>query len=337
MVRLASTLVLLSALAASVRAGAPDYFPETAKDFSTTSIGPVLVHYFTIKNTSKETIHLGTPRIGCGCVAASLLKSTLAPNETTFVAAYMDTKKIPTHQRNTFKTVTVTVPFQRPVQEEVVLRVSCVAREDLFFSPDSFAFGTVQKSAGGKSSMKVTLYNQPKWEIAEAKSTGKFVKVAAKEVARQGAEVSYQVTATLDPDCPAGNWMSEVFLTGNSAGMSKIRIPVTVQVAESSAAIPPAIAVNPSEVKFGDLPMSVKPSSQQVMLTGKDPFKILEVNVPEGAVTVTQVTEGTRASHVLKVNVAAGTEGEVKRTIEIVTDSKTQPKLIIPVSALVTK
>jgi len=330
MIRFACSLVLLTGLAASARAGAPDYFPETAKDFSTTSIGPVLVHYFPIKNTSKDTVQLGTPRIGCGCVAATLLKNTLAPNETTYVAAYMDTKKIPTHQRNTFKTVTVTVPFLTPVQEEVVLRVSCVAREDLFFSPDSFSFGTVQKSAGGKSTMKVTLYNHPKWEIAEAKSTGKFVKVEAKEVSRQGAEVSYQVTATLDADCPMGNWMSEVFLTGNAAGMSKIRIPVTVQVSES-------IAVSPSEVKFGELPMSEKPSTQQIMLTGKDPFKILEVNVPEGAVTVTQVTEGTRASHVLKVNLAAGTEGEVKRTIEILTDSKTQPKLIVQVSGLVKK
>ncbi len=330
MVRFAATLVLLSTLAASARAGAPDYFPETAKDFSTTSIGPVLVHYFPIKNTTKETINLGTPRIGCGCVAATLLKNKLAPGETTYVAAYMDTKKIPTQQRNVFKSVTVTIPFLNPVQEEVVLRVSCVAREDLFFSPDSFAFGTVQKSTGGKSSMKVTLYNQPKWEITESKSTGRFVKVEAKEVSRQGAEVSYQVTATLDADCPAGNWMSEVYLTGNATGMSKIRIPVTVTVNES-------IAVSPSEVKFGDLPMSTTPSSQQVMLTGKDPFKILEVKVPEGAVTVTQVTEGTRASHVLKVNLAAGAEGEVKRTIEIVTDSKTQPKLIVQVSGLVKK
>ena len=330
MVRFACSLVLLSALAATARAGAPDYFPETVKDFSTTSIGPVLIHYFPIKNTTKETINLGTPRIGCGCVAASLMSNKLAPGETTYVAAYMDTKKIPTHQRNVFKSVTVTVPFLNPVPEEVVLRVTCVAREDLFFSPDSFAFGSVPKSAGGKSTMKVTLYNQPKWEIVEAKSTGKFVKVQAKEVSRQGAEVSYQVTATLDADCPMGNWMSEVYLIGNAAGMGKIRIPVTVVVSES-------IAVSPAEVKFGDLPMSTTPSSQQIMLTGKDPFKILEVNVPEGAVTVTQVTEGTRAAHVLKVNLAAGAEGEVKRTIEIVTDSKTQPKLIVPVSALVKK
>ena len=82
---------------------------------------------------------------------------------------------------------------------------------------------------------------------------------------------------------------------------------------------------------------SKTPSTQQVMLTGEAPFKILEVKVPNGAVSVTQVTDGTRAAHVLKVNMAADIEGAVKQTIEIVTDSKTQPKLILNVSALVKK
>ena len=328
--RFACTLVLLTGLAASARAGAPDYFSETTKDFSTTSIGPVLVHFFPIKNTTKEVINLGTPRIGCGCVAASLMKNKLAPGETTYLVAYMDTKKIPAQQRNTFKTVTVTVPFLNPVQEEVVCKVSCVAREDLFFSTDSLAFGTVAKSAGGKTTLKVTMFNQPNLAIKDATSTGKFVKVETKAVKGENGQSTIEVTATLDPDCPMGNWMSEVYLTTNVVGMGKIRVPVTVNITES-------IAVSPAEVKFGDVASSEKPSSQQVMLTGKDPFKILEVKVPTGAVTVTQVTEGTRASHILKVNVAADTEGEVKRTIEIVTDSKTQPKLIVPVSALVKK
>jgi len=326
--RFVYTITMVAGFTASASAGAPDYFPEKSKDFATTSIGPVLVHYFPITNTTKDTLKLGTPRIGCGCVAASLLKAQLEPGETTHVVAYMDTKKIPTHQRNTFKTVTVTVPFLNPVPEEVVLKVSCVAREDLFFSPDSLAFGSVQKSAGGKVSMKVTLFNQPKWEIKDAKSNGKFVKVETKSANKGNGEISYEVIATLDPDCPKGNWMSEVFLTTNGVGVEKIRIPVTVTVTES-------IAVSPSEVSFGDVNSSKTPSTQQVTLTGDAPFKILEVKVPNGSVSVTQVTEGSRAAHVLKVNMAAETEGKVKQTIEIVTDSKTQPKLIVNVSALV--
>lgn len=330
------TVVMMTIIGASAQAGAPEYFSETTKDFATTSIGPVLVHYFSITNTTKEKINLGTPRIGCGCVAATLMKATLEPGETTHVVAYMDTKKIPTHQRNTFKSVTVTVPFMNPVPEEVVLKVNCVAREDLFFTPDSLALGVVDKGAGGKASMKVTLYNQPKWEIKEAKSNGKFVKVETKAVSKGTNEVTYEVTAILDKDCPKGNWMSEVHLSTNAVGMEKIRIPVTVNVKETKEA-KDSIAVSPSEVSFGDVTSGKTPSTQQVMLTGAEPFKILEVKVSDGAVTVTQVTEGARAAHVLKVNVAAEIEGAVKQTIEIVTDSKTQPKLIVNVSALVKK
>ncbi len=323
--RTVCTLLIAAGLSTQSQAGAPDYFTETSKDFATTSIGPVLVHYFPIKNTTKNPITIGSPRIGCGCVAASVLNPQLAPGETTHVVAYMDTKKIPTHQRNNHKSVTVTVPFSN---EEVVLKVSCVAREDLFFSPDSLSFGTVQKSAGGKVSIKVTLFNQPQLTVTEAKSNGKFIKVEAKPTAKGNGE--FEITGTLDPDCPKGNWMSEVFLTTNVAGIGKIRIPVTVTVVES-------IAVSPSEVKFGNVNSSKSPSTQQVTLTGDAPFKILEVKVPSGAVSVMQVTEGARAAHVLKVNMAAETEGAVKQTIEIVTDNKSQPKLILNVSALVKK
>ena len=58
--RYVCTLVVAAGLASHSQAGAPDYFTETGKDFTTTSIGPVLVHYFPIKNTTKETINLGT-------------------------------------------------------------------------------------------------------------------------------------------------------------------------------------------------------------------------------------------------------------------------------------
>ena len=146
--------------------------------------------------------------VGCGCVAAKLAKSQLTAGESTHIVAYMDTKKIPTHQRNTFKSVTVTVPFLNPVQEEVVLKVSCVAREDLFFAPDSLTFGDVQKSVGGKVSMRVTLFNQPNWDIKEVKSNGKFVKVEAKSAVRANGEVSFEIAATLDPDDPCARFES---------------------------------------------------------------------------------------------------------------------------------
>jgi len=59
--------------------GAANYFAEKEKDFGVTALGPVLVHYFPIKNTSKQKVTMGTPRIQCGCVSVTLMQPTLEP------------------------------------------------------------------------------------------------------------------------------------------------------------------------------------------------------------------------------------------------------------------
>ena len=87
--------------------------------------------------------------------------------------------------------------------------------------------------------MKVTLLNQPQLTMTEAKSNGKFIKVEAKPTAKGNGE--FEITGTLDPDCPKGNWMSEVFLTTNVRGLEKIRIPVTVNVVPVAATAPDVV------------------------------------------------------------------------------------------------
>ena len=50
---------------AGVQAGSIDLFTETAKDFGTSPRGPVLTHYFPVKNTTAQPITLGQPRVSC--------------------------------------------------------------------------------------------------------------------------------------------------------------------------------------------------------------------------------------------------------------------------------
>src|SRR5438445_512518 len=81
--------------------------------------------------------------------------------------------------------------------------------------------------------------------------------------------VTYDVTATLDKDCPAGNWMSDVYLETSNAAVAKLRIPVTVNVA-----VP--VAAKPEQVSFGDVKMG-SASEQTVTIQSATPFKILSV------------------------------------------------------------
>ena len=196
-------------------AGPADLFDE--RGLRTVSPkGTVLVHYFRFTNTTKNTITLGQPRVSstgrmtCPRLSA---KNQLAPGETAAVIAYMDTRRIP--QAGVTKTVIVYVPFQSPTFEEVALKVTTVTGASApAMSPDTLALGTVTKGKGGKVTTKVTFTSDANWEIKKASSTGAYVIPEFKLASRSGTMVTYGVTATLDKDCPAGNWMSR-YLPGD--------------------------------------------------------------------------------------------------------------------------
>ena len=228
MLRTTMVGMVLVIAGSSAQAGPGDLFEEKVKDFGPAPRGAVLVHYFRFTNTTNQPLTLGQPRVSCGCTSASLSKNQIAPGETGVVIAQMDTRRIPTP--NVTKAVTVYVPFHGSVQEEVSLRVQTVCRDDLFISPNTLAFGSVKKGEGGKVSTQVTFASDPSWEITESTCTGGYVSVDHKLVSRSGNSATYQITATLDPDCPAGNWTADVYLKTNNEAISQLRIPVTLEV-----------------------------------------------------------------------------------------------------------
>ncbi len=326
--RLILAVIAATGTAGGAFAGAQDYFGETTKDFGTTPRGPVLVHYFPVRNTGTHTVTLGQPRVSCGCVSASIVgKTTLAPGESTTVLAQMDTRRIP--QANVLKSVIVYVAFLTPYAEEVQLRVLAIARDDLVMSPDTIAIGTLRKGQGGKSTTRVTFHSDANWKITEASSTGAYVKALATQVSRKGNEVSYDITATLDPECPVGNWTADIWVKTTTPGVEKLRIPVTVNVVAP-------IVVNPEAVKFGDVKIGEK-SEQKVILQGSQPFKVTAIKGAEGDLEVVQVAEGARPVHILKLSFMPKVAGDVVWSIEITTDHADQAKVIVPVTGRVVK
>ncbi len=324
--RVLLTLAVLLATAMSAWAGVPsDLFPEKVNDFGTSPKGTVLVHYFRFTNTTKQTLTLGTPRVSCGCTSAALSSNTVAPGETAAVIAYMDTRRIPTP--NVTKSVLVYVPFVAPYQEEVTLRVQTVTRDDLMMSPDSLALGIVPKGQTNKTSTKVTFMSDPNWKITEASSTGAYIKTEFKEESRSGSFVTYEVTAILDKECPIGNWTSDINLKTSNSAVAKLRIPVTVNVTSS-------VAVTPESASFGNLPMGSSTEKKLTLQSGT-PFKILDVKGVDEQLKVVIEKSDASAVHTITLAASPKAPGGFTRTVEILTDNKDQPKVIIPVTAKV--
>jgi hypothetical protein len=325
MTRIALAIVGLIVVANTATAGNGDLFTEKVKDFGVVPRGPVLLHYFRFTNNTKETLTLGQPRVSCGCTSASVSKSTVAPGETAAIIAQMDTRRF--QYAGVVKAVTIYVPFTGPTQEEVQLRVQGICRDDLTYSPDTLAFGTVTKGKGAKVSTKVTFTSDPKWEIKESASTGGYINVEHKLESRNGANVTYEVIATLDKDCPVGNWTADINLKTSNGAVEKLRIPVTVNVTAP-------VAANPEAIQLGTLSLG-NPAETRVTLQSTTPFKILEVKGADDQLGVKIESKEAKAVHVITLSASPKLQGGFVRNVEIVTDNKEQPKVVIPVAAKV--
>lgn len=308
-------------------AGNPsDLFQEKVMDFGTSPKGTVLIHYFRFTNTTNQTLTVGSPRVSCGCTSAQVSKNSIAPGEAAAVIAYMDTRRIPTP--NVTKSVLVYVPFIAPTQEEVTLRVQTVARDDLMMSPDTLAFNTVNKGQSAKVTTKVTFMSDPNWQISEATSSGAYVKAAFKEDSRNGGFVTYDVTAILDKDCPVGNWTSDVYLKTSNPAVAKLRIPVTVTV------VSPAVAASPEAVSFANVAMG-SPTEKKLTLQSGTPFKIIDVKGVDEQLKVVIEKNDSSPIHTLILAANPTSPEGFSRMVEILTDNKEQPKVIVPVTARV--
>jgi len=325
MYRIAIAVFAIFVGSGQATAGYSELFTEHVKDFGISPKGPVLIHYFRFTNNTNQTLSLGQPRVSCGCTSAAVSKNQVAPGETAAVIAYMDTRQIPTP--NVTKSVIVYVPFLAPTQEEVSLRVQTVCRDDLMMSPDTLAFGTIRKGQGGKVSTKVTFFSDPEWKINESACAGGFIGVEHKLESRAGGMVTYEITATLDKECPAGNWTSDVFLKTSNAAVATLRIPVTVNVTSP-------VAASPEAVQFGDLALG-NATEKRVTLQSGTPFKILSVKGTDEQLDVKVESKEAKPVHILTLSANPKLLGGFARNVEIVTDNKEQPRVVIPVVAKV--
>ncbi len=320
MYRFILTACSLMGLAAISRADAESYFEERIHDFGATPRGPVLVHYFNFTNSSKETLTISALRVSCGCVTATAQVTRIKPGESSYIVAQMDTRRFTGN-----KEVTIYIQFSAPRYEEIALQVKANGRDDFSINPQSLAFGAVRKGSTAKASAQVTFIGDANWKIDDVKVESNYVKAEAKLIRRDGAQVTYEITAQLQPNLPAGKWFSNVWLHTNNPAVAKARIPLTVDVNAPVTASPEMLQLG--EVKIGD---SVE---QNVLIRGAKPFKIKEVRGAEPAMHISGISSEAKMVHVLKIEFKPESTGELKRAIAIVTDDGNDAAVTIPIQA----
>jgi hypothetical protein len=319
-------LVIIALLGSATlgQAGTEEYFESRVHDFGATPRGPQLVHYFRFTNNGKETLSISSVRVSCGCVTASAAATQVKLGESSYIAASMDSRRFTGH-----KAVTVYVQFSSPRFEEVALQVQANGRDDFSMYPDTMVFGPIRRGTTPKASVQVTLVGDLNWEIKGITADSNFVKPSAKQIKRNGNEVTYEIMASLRPDLPVGKWYTDVWLETSNPNLAKVRVPLTVEVNT-------AITATPAALELGDIKMG-ESVEQNVLVKADKPFKIKGIRGADAQVSVGDLAEDAKAVHVVKITVKPVMPGEVRRAISIVTDDGDETAVTIPVRAVAVK
>jgi len=87
-------IIMLTNILAAQEKASKIVLPEVVFDFGFFADDARVVHTFTIKNEGDDTLRIIKVKPGCGCTAAPLRNANIAPNDSTFVDVYFDSKRL---------------------------------------------------------------------------------------------------------------------------------------------------------------------------------------------------------------------------------------------------
>jgi hypothetical protein len=311
---------LWAAGSAGAASWADGLFEELSKDFGSVPRGPALTHSFRVVNNTKGPVSIASLRVSCGCVSASAQKNFLNPGEETAVVARMDTTRF-----TGIKSVTIYVQFDRPAFEEVRLWVQANGRDDFSVTPDTLSFGQIKRGSAPSATASLRFFGNTNIQVVEIRSETNYVKPVAKEVRRQDGEVVYEVTANLREDVPVGKWYTDVWLKTNNPSIPQVRVPLTVEI-ES------ALSVSPENVNLGEVKVGGE-AERRVIVRGIKPFLITGVKGTDDQLSARDGPSEKKAVHVLTVKVKPARDGDLAKTLHVLTDLKEEAEISFQVNA----
>ncbi len=297
--------------------GELSYFSERVKDFGTVPRGPMLVHYFQLTNPTQQTIQIGGARVSCGCVSASVAKTTLVPGESTVVIAYMDTRRFTGH-----KSVTIYVQLVHPTFQELTLQVRAFERDDFSIYPDTLNLPKVRKGSESTGSVRLSFYNGQPTKIVKVETESSFVSATAHPVTGQPGETAYELTAKTSKDLPVGKWFTDIWVTTSDPSLGRIRVPLVVQVDSS-------VTVTPSSLQVGEVVVG-ESAERKLIVHAEKPFKILDVRGDETSIRVKPIANESKATQVLNLVLQPSSAKKLDTKIRILTDLEENKEITVP-------
>ena len=299
--------------------------PASARshDFGTVARAAKTEYRFTLHNPFKSDLHLSHVRTSCGCTTPIIETPTIPPGQTGTLLARFNTGSMIGQ-----KAATVTITIDRPFFTELQLNVRGYIRSDVVFSPGEVNFPSIPEGEGKTTEITLNYAGRNDWAIEEIVSPFEFIKTSFEETARGGGRVQYQIKVQVDKRAPAGLLQNQLVIRTNDRRLKTVPLRLIANI-ESP------LQVSPKEIALGKIVVG-EPLQQRIVLKGRKPFRVLDINSTVADV-VFKPTKDAKRAHLINITLAANSHrssGLVQGQLSIKTDLMDAP-LQIPLSYIV--
>jgi hypothetical protein len=306
---IALAALLAAASAADAKEWARKMFKVTTHDFGHVAHGAKAEVTFEIQNLYEEDVHIADVRTSCGCTTPTITKPTLKTWEKGSIIASFNTRSY-LGQRNS----TLTVVIDKPFYAEVPLTISGYIHSDVDLQPGAVALGDVALGAGAEQKTTITYRGRGAWQITDVRSANDHFEVELSDPMRQPGQISYVMVVRLKAGAPAGMIQDQLTVVTNDPKMPHVTLPVEGRV------VPP-LSISPSPLLFGRMRPG-QTATKQLVVTGKQPFKITAIHTAEGApLEFRSSPDVVKKVHLVPVIITVGEDpGDFDYEVQISTD-----------------
>lgn len=306
---LAILACLATAPAATAQEWAEKMFNKREHDFGTVARGAETVYRFEVTNLYKQPMKITGVTSSCGCTTPSVENAEFDTYEKAYIVA-----KFNTHSHVGRKGATLTVRFAPPYQAEVQVRVHGNIRSDVVFQPGAVQFGSVDQGVKKEQLITVNYAGRSNWQILDVTNDNDHFEVELEEKSRYGGKVTYGLLVRLKDNLPAGYVKDQITVVTNDGLADTQRIPLIVE-----GRVVPEISVTPESLVLGEVAPG-KPITKKLIVRGKQPFKILDVNCGDDCFTFKTDNE-SKPLHFVELTFNPGPQaGNLKVPVKITTD-----------------
>ena len=304
---------------------ASSMFNTLNHDFGTVARGAKAVYRFQVKNVFEEDVHIASVQSSCNCTTPQIVKPDLKTFEVGEIVAELNTIA---HIGQ--KHATIKVTFDKPFYAEVQLNITGSIRGDVVVTPGDIRLGSVDQ--GKAVEKKITVAHAAQagrndWQIVDVMTADPHFEVDMSAPMRSSDRVDYELTVRLKNDAPPGYIKDQLILVTNDPNAPQLFIEIDGRVVSP-------ITVSPSSLFMGVVSpgQTVK---KQLLVRGKTPFKIVDVQCEDETFTVEPDTD-SKDKHLVPVQFTADDQvGKVSREIKITTDVRGADDLVFTAYAQV--